>query len=359
VYENRPPMKESSPEDSYARNSSGNTYVSGYGFVSYDPLRREQRDLRRTARTAGSTMLLIFSLSIALGVPVRIAVKGLYLLLAQFISDPSLFVSLSSLSNELSELLIDAGSLLIPAILAAKLLGRAKKSVVEERSSSLLPLAFLPIALSIWVLTEAFGELLQSAGQQIGIVELMPNTQLPAGIGGMSVYLLRLIILPAFLEEFLFRGILLNRLRRHGDAFALTVSAMLYGLIHYNLTDCLSGFAMGLVFGYIMLRTGTFKSAVIAHMGTAAMPVIFRLLQQFLPGQYRLIETELFVLILLMGLLTFVWICRREPNAFILSSKATGLALRERCRIFFGSGWVLLAIVLWTLQAAQSLQWMG
>ena len=41
-------------------------------------------------------------------------------------------------------------------------------------------------------------------------------------------------VVPLFVEEFLFRGVILSQFRKYGDVFAVIASALLFGLLHRN-----------------------------------------------------------------------------------------------------------------------------
>lgn len=76
--------------------------------------------------------------------------------------------------------------------------------------------------------------------------------------------LLGCVIAPAA-EEFMFRRLLLDRLRPYGDRFAVVASALCFGLFHGNLNQYFYAFAIGLVLGYVALRTGLIWQNILLH----------------------------------------------------------------------------------------------
>ena len=56
------------------------------------------------------------------------------------------------------------------------------------------------------------------------------------------------------LEELIYRGVLLQRLRPFGAGTAVVLSALCFGLMHHDLYQGLAAFWCGLVFGYTALR---------------------------------------------------------------------------------------------------------
>ena len=76
--------------------------------------------------------------------------------------------------------------------------------------------------------------------------------------------ILTCVAAPIF-EELMFRRLLLDRLRPYGDAFAVLVSALAFGLLHGNFSQYFYAFSLGCVFGYLVLRTGCVWQSILLH----------------------------------------------------------------------------------------------
>ncbi len=79
------------------------------------------------------------------------------------------------------------------------------------------------------------------------------------------------VLLPAVLvgpviEEFLFRKLLLDRIVSWGEARAILVSGILFGLAHGNFFQFFYAFFLGCLFAYVYLRTGKFWYVASFHM---------------------------------------------------------------------------------------------
>lgn len=85
--------------------------------------------------------------------------------------------------------------------------------------------------------------------------------------GGLSLFLelFSCTLLPALLEELLFRGAVLRGLLHAGEGKALFVSALLFALCHGSPAQWLPAFGAGLWFGLLSLRTGSLHPSVLAH----------------------------------------------------------------------------------------------
>ena len=72
-------------------------------------------------------------------------------------------------------------------------------------------------------------------------------------------------MVPAFCEEFLFRGAILSALKPYGKAPAVIISAVLFGLMHQNAEQLLYTTVAGLMMGYVVYETGSVWCSVLIH----------------------------------------------------------------------------------------------
>ncbi len=78
--------------------------------------------------------------------------------------------------------------------------------------------------------------------------------------------LLSMVIVPAFCEEFLFRGFILNRfLAQSGVGQSVMMSAILFGLFHRNLQSLFPFTLAGALLAWIVLRSGSLYNGIVAH----------------------------------------------------------------------------------------------
>jgi membrane protease YdiL (CAAX protease family) len=83
-----------------------------------------------------------------------------------------------------------------------------------------------------------------------------------AEFGGM---VLSLAVLPALVEEVLFRGVVFAAFARESLKDALVVSSLAFSAFHLDPTQMAGTFLLGLVFGLARLRSGTVVTSVLAH----------------------------------------------------------------------------------------------
>lgn len=73
------------------------------------------------------------------------------------------------------------------------------------------------------------------------------------------------VILAPIMEELVCRKQLIDRTVVFGEKTAVVISALAFGLLHQNLYQFFYAFGVGLVFGYVYLRTGLLRYTVILH----------------------------------------------------------------------------------------------
>ena len=74
------------------------------------------------------------------------------------------------------------------------------------------------------------------------------------------------MVVGPIVEELVYRGGILMSLRRFGDKFAITVSAILFGLMHGNILQAIFATIVGFVLGYICVKTNSLRYCIIIHM---------------------------------------------------------------------------------------------
>jgi membrane protease YdiL (CAAX protease family) len=92
----------------------------------------------------------------------------------------------------------------------------------------------------------------------------LPVAESAAGQGFWAI--VTAVIFAPVLEEFIFRGLVLESLlRRHRRLFSVIVSAALFAIVHFQPSVMFSAFVSGLVLGTIYLHTNSIFSTIILH----------------------------------------------------------------------------------------------
>ncbi len=128
-----------------------------------------------------------------------------------------------------------------------------------------------------------FKFLLVLLGVAVALVANIPGTALQnileswgfeSGSGSMPVsrtwqvlvpYILSVAVIAPLFEEFVFRGVILSSLEEHGQAFAVVVSGVLFGMMHGDLAAAVVASISGMFFGLIYIKSRNLWVTVAIH----------------------------------------------------------------------------------------------
>ena len=190
----------------------------------------------------------------------------------------------------------------------------------------------------------------------MGLVGLLRGQTVENPVDNMADYplvlnlLLGCVIAPVC-EEYLFRGLLLNRLRPYGERFAVWASALCFGLFHGNFSQFFYACAIGVLFAGVVLKTGRLRQAMLLHalinfVGTGLIPLLSGLGEA---GDWLL---TLLVLAAMFVGLAFLPAMRRE---FSPAPGWKGLTAGEAWRCFLVNPGMLCFLALFLLLAGSYL----
>lgn len=190
----------------------------------------------------------------------------------------------------------------------------------------------------------------------MGLVGLLRGQTVENPVDNMADYplvlnlLLGCVIAPVC-EEYLFRGLLLNRLRPYGERFAVWASALCFGLFHGNFSQFFYACAIGVLFAGVVLKTGRLRQAMLLHalinfVGTGLIPLLSGLGEA---GDWLL--TILVLAAMFVGL-AFLPAMRRE---FSPAPGWKGLTAGEAWRCFLANPGMLCFLALFLLLAGSYL----
>ena len=104
---------------------------------------------------------------------------------------------------------------------------------------------------------------------------LEQQTEAPETVGLMLLTVVHTAILPALLEELTFRGFLMQPLRKYGDWFAILTSALIFGLVHGNMTQAPFAILAGVALGYVNVVSGSMWTSILLHFLNNLISVLY------------------------------------------------------------------------------------
>lgn len=86
-------------------------------------------------------------------------------------------------------------------------------------------------------------------------------------------------IVPAVVEEFLFRGLVLRGYERFGSKVAIIMTGILFGMLHLQLMSIPSIILLGIIISYVVYRTNSIFAGMIYHFVHNTTTVCFLFIQ--------------------------------------------------------------------------------
>jgi len=188
-----------------------------------------------------------------------------------------------------------------------------------QRPSPAVALLSLAVGITSWGVAAGMVVL---ASPLVGDPPSIPALQ-PRTLPDLFWALLIGALLAGLCEESLFRGVLQGVLRRKGRLRGVVITAALFAVFHLNPWLLLPTFFLGLVYGVLVLRTGSTVPAILAHAATnvTAFSVVYLFRDRPEPAVYPLIGA-----LALVCLLTYPLLWRATRRAETRESRPPVLA---------------------------------
>ena len=206
-------------------------------------------------------------------------------------------------------LLLQFGVFLLPTLLFIRARGRGYSRTLRLHRPYV---AHIPLLLSAFFALFS-GALLLSilcgGIRSLGNSATAYESVVPSSIWAALAILPVLAVLPAILEELMFRGILFAELDRRGALRAILVSALLFALIHFDLANLPVYFYAGVLLALVLYATDSLPATMLLH---ATYNLCSLLGQRYVNAFYHFtgsVELFLFFLILVL-LISLLFFCR-------------------------------------------------
>ena len=150
------------------------------------------------------------------------------------------------------------------------------------------------------------------------------------------LYILVVAILPAFAEEFAFRGIVMGVLRPYSEGLAIIISSAAFALMHGNFVQLPFTFCCGLVFAFIDIKTNSLLPSIIVHFLNNGLSVLSDILISYKILDEMTANMCYGILFVILGILSFIFIKRfinkNDGSFFTLKNGNTVLPYKEKVK---------------------------
>lgn len=305
---------------------------------------KEKKEIKKTAVSIGASLLIILGITALWGALYYLvmSVLGVSSQKAEaFISEPAVLT--------IFQIILSTTMFSLPfLIIFKKRIGELisfKKPEKENRVTLLLfGVAFCSFANIMISISGAFFEAL-------GFNYNVDMGENPKGIFGFFLSVIATAVVPALMEEFGCRGVIMGSLRKFGDGFAVLVSALLFGLLHGNFIQIPFAFLVGLVLGYITIKSGSIWIAVAVHFFNNFVSVVIDYAMSRFSIEAQNIAYSIFLAVtMLLGLIALL-VRERENNLFVFEKSSTESSFAQKIKWFFSSPVIIVFMALCLIES--------
>lgn len=243
--------------------------------------------------------------------------------------------------------------------------------VTAERVPASRAVGFLLAGLGVCVFANFIASWLVEFWAGLGVQDPVVETPHDGSAAALLLTLLSTAVLPALIEEMLFRGVLLQMLRPAGDLNALIITSVLFGVTHGTVSQIPFAAIIGLACGYLVLKTGNLYLAMLLHFLNNAIATLLDFLTWNLPeAQVNAWIYLSFAGLALLGLAGWLFLRRRARGSLapVSDGASSWLTQAERARTVWLSPVILIYAVFMLLtplinsdllNSAMDLFWFG
>lgn len=197
------------------------------------------------------------------------------------------------------------------AVMGRKFTPLIFKPQTDKKTSALLFLCgtiAIPLTIAASIISQ---RILNSLNANINSIDV------PKGAYATVLFILAHVIIAPIFEELIFRFIILERLRRYGDIFAVISSALLFALLHSSFQSYLPSFIAGVVFSLVAIYTGSPLMSILLHFLNNALSATTLLLTNVVPESVcDLIYIGIAGLLLIASISAFLYLSKKNPSIF-------------------------------------------
>ena len=155
-------------------------------------------------------------------------------------------------------------------------------------------------------------------------------------------------VVPALVEEFAFRGMVLGALRKFGDWPAILISSLIFAVFHGNFIQIPFAFIVGIGLGIVVVISGSIWTSVFVHFLINAYALIAN---KFIYA-YPEIIAKLFIAFIAIGMFSLIYLFKN--GAFkLFEKKKTSLSSSSKFLKILFSPTIIIFIVIMIFIALQ------
>lgn len=311
----------------------------------YIRLKNEERAVKKSATFTGITFIILMVLPFILSSMITSLLRVFGISAqntAQLLAEP-MFLMLTQIFMSVLMFILPLGVIFYGEHLKLTELVSFRKPEKEFFAPIVL------ICIGVTAFANIVTNILTSLFNAFGIPVSAPEFDTPKGILGFVVTFLAIAVTPALVEELAMRGVILGSLKRYGKGFAIGVSAILFGMMHGNLSQLPFAFILGIAIGFAVIKTDSIWTGVWIHFINNGVSVVLDAIMSKTESTQIIgfINTMYFALCVLAFFVGIYLLKGKTKNLLDLSEeKNFSSSMSVRTKWFFSSPAIIVSIVI-------------
>ncbi len=333
-------------------------YAGGYGYQPYyympGPKELEKKEIKKVSGRSGALTITIFIVMFVVAFIVEIT--ALFCGVVEkmpSMEDP--YAGFSAAGFYLYEGLTSLISIFIPTLILAKKSDRSLNKLMPfEKIEGKKLVAIVFGGLSLCMVAQIVSALL---GINLGLfgIDIYKNmeTHTATGIFDLIMNSVCTALIPALVEEFAYRGLVVGLISEYDEKLAVFASAYLFGMLHGNLVQIPFALIVGFVLGYVRVKTKSMLPGILIHFGNNFYAVLVSTIDETLPEKYQgFPEMAFMLLIIAVGLVALYYLTKNHKEFFeFKENKKSYLTGGEKIKTFFSTGTVIASTIILCIES--------
>ncbi len=307
----------------------------------------EKKDVRRTALGVGIPSLCLVLIGFFWSIVyIFFTVKVLKLSYNEAVE-----ISQNPAMQQILQIVISLLMFLVPFSISAKCMGlRIDQTVLFGKAKKGTFLPFFALGVGFCAFSNVAMSQASAIFEAFGIEYDVDFADNAGGVFGFLLTFIATAIVPALVEEFACRGIVLGMLKKHGESFAIISSSIIFGIMHGNFEQIPFAIMVGLILGYIYVKTGSIWTCVAVHCANNAVSVVFSYLDGVLSTN---IQNLLYVIYLSLSMLAAILavylLAKREKEDYAVNEPPEKRVSEKQKYIWFFTSWAIILFIVFNL----------
>lgn len=338
-------------------------YVNNY--INSVEMQKEYQKSQINKKSNGLGFYILFYF-----LSMNIIVIGVMFALAIFRPDLLETFDFNSTPMYLMQILASVFAAFIPALFYFMISNSSISETIQVKfvkPGILIPIVLF--AMAVCMLANVAAELVSENFAIFGLENTLNMENSATSLFNNILYVISTAIVPAFAEEFAFRGVVLGSLRKYGDSLAIIASAVMFGAMHGNIIQIPFAFILGLLFGFVTCKTNSIVPAICIHFINNFYSVIFDIFQTnkvFSEDVFYIVYLSVVLFFCISGCLSLIYMMKKDKNFFKISDKSSDnssinmyasdvLTLKEKVKQFFLNAGVILCLNIFAVETVMFL----